>query len=129
MELERRTVFARSWQPVGRVDQLSKPGQYVNAEIAGEPIVVVRGNDNILRGFFNVCRHHAAAVMTEPQGRAPQLRCPYHGWTYSLEGEVEGTPDFTGVCNFDRATNGLVPIETAVRACRGLGQSPSPRRT
>src|SRR2546428_1258287 len=114
MELERRTVFARSWQPVGRVDQLSKPGQYVNAEIAGEPIVVVRGNDNILRGFFNVCRHHAAAVMTEPEGSAHQLRCPYHGWTYSLEGELKGTPDFAGVCNFDRGANGLAPIEIAV---------------
>jgi choline monooxygenase len=114
MELERRTVFARSWQFVARVDQLPEPGQYVSAEIAGEPIVVVRGNDNILRGFFNVCRHHAAAVMTEPEGHAHQLRCPYHGWTYSLEGELKGTPDFAGVCNFDRAANGLVPLETAV---------------
>jgi choline monooxygenase len=114
MELERRTVFAHSWQLVGRVDQLSEPGQYVTAEIAGEPMVIVRGNDNVLRGFFNVCRHHAAAVMTEPQGRSPQLRCPYHGWTYSLEGELKGTPDFAGVCNFDRAANGLVPVETAV---------------
>ena len=114
MELEQRTVFAHSWQLVGRVDQLSEPGQYVTAEIAGEPMVIVRGNDNVLRGFFNVCRHHAAAVMTEPQGRSPQLRCPYHGWTYSLEGELKGTPDFAGVCNFDRAANGLVPAETAV---------------
>ena len=114
MELEQRTVFAHSWQLVGRVDQLSEPGQYVTAEIAGEPMVIVRGNDNVLRGFFNVCRHHAAAVMTEPQGRLPQLRCPYHGWTYSLEGELKGTPDFAGVCNFDRAANGLVPAETAV---------------
>src|SRR5712691_9269271 len=114
MELERRTVFARSWQFVARVDQLQEPGQYVTAEIAGEPIVVVRGNDNALRGFFNVCRHHAAAVMPEPEGHAPQLRCPYHGWTYSLEGELKGTPDFAGVCNFDRAANGLTPIEIAV---------------
>jgi hypothetical protein len=61
--------------------------------------------------FFNVCRHHAAAVMTEPEGKAAQLRCPYHGWTYSLEGELKGTPDFSGVCNFDRASNGLVSLE------------------
>ncbi len=114
MELERRTVLAHSWQLVGRVDQLSEPGQYITAEIAGEPIVAIRGNDNALRGFFNVCRHHAAAVMTEPEGHAHQLRCPYHGWTYSLEGELKGTPDFAGVCNFDRAANGLVPVETAV---------------
>ena len=77
-------------------------GNYVTSDIAGEPVVIVRGNDDVLRGFFNVCRHHAAAVMTEPEGKAAQLRCPYHGWTYSLEGELKGTPDFSGVCDFDR---------------------------
>jgi choline monooxygenase len=113
LDLERRTVFSRSWQMVGRADQLREPGQYVTGELAGEPILVVRGTDLALRGFFNVCRHHAAAVMTEAEGRANNLRCPYHGWTYSLEGELKGTPDFAGVCNFDRAANGLVQIETA----------------
>ncbi len=113
-ELELQTVFARSWQLVARLDQLQESGRYVTSEVAGEPIVVVRGSDNVLRGFFNVCRHHAAAVMTEPEGSAPQLRCPYHGWTYSLEGELKGTPDFSGVCNFDRAGNSLVPVETEV---------------
>ena len=109
-DLELKTVFSRSWQLAGRVDQVREPGQYVTSDIAGEPIVIVRGNDGGLRAFFNVCRHHAAAVMTEPQGRAAQLRCPYHGWTYSLEGELKGTPDFSGVCDFDRAQNGLVPL-------------------
>lgn len=113
-ELELQTVFARSWQFAGRVDQLEEPGQYVTTEIAREPIVVVRGSDQRLRGFFNVCRHHAAAVMTEPSGTANQLRCPYHGWTYSLEGLLKGTPDFSGVCNFDRSENSLLPVETSV---------------
>jgi len=113
-ELELQNVFARSWQLVARVDQLLQPGSYVTTEIGGEPIVVVRGADKVLRGFFNVCRHHAAAVMTEPEGTANHLRCPYHGWTYSLEGELKGTPDFTGVCDFDRAANGLLSIETSV---------------
>jgi choline monooxygenase len=108
---EMQTVFGRSWQLVCRLDQVSKPGQYVTSEIAGEPIVVVRGNDDQLRAFFNVCRHHAAAVMTEPEGTATQLRCPYHGWTYSLTGELKGTPDFAGVCNFERSSNSLVPVE------------------
>jgi len=112
-DLERRTVFSRSWQMVARADQLREPGQYVTGELAGEPILIVRGTDLVLRGFFNVCRHHAAAVMTEAEGRTNHLRCPYHGWTYTLEGELKGTPDFAGVCNFDRAANGLVPVETA----------------
>ena len=114
LELERRTVFSRSWQMIGRADQVSEPGRYVTCELAGEPLVVVRGGDDVLRGFFNVCRHHAAAVMTEPEGRAQNLRCPYHGWTYSLEGELKGTPDFAGVCNFERTASGLAPVETAV---------------
>jgi choline monooxygenase len=112
-ELEERTVFARNWQVAARSDQVSSPGDYVTNEIAGEPVVIVRGSDGLLRGFFNVCRHHAAAVMTAAEGHAAQMRCPYHGWTYSLEGELKGTPDFAGVCNFDRAGNDLIPVEIA----------------
>ncbi len=112
--VELKTVFSLSWQVVGRTDQLQEPGAYVTSEVAGEPIVVVRGSDNELRAFFNVCRHHAAAVMTESEGKATSLRCPYHGWTYSLEGELKGTPDFSGVCQFNRTANGLLPVETAV---------------
>jgi choline monooxygenase len=113
-DLERQTLFTRSWQMVGRADQVREPGQYITWELAGEPILVVRGSDRVLRGFFNVCRHHAAAVIPEAEGRASNLRCPYHGWTYTLEGSLKGTPDFAGVCDFDRAANGLVPVETAL---------------
>lgn len=113
-ELEMQTVFSHRWQFAARVDQLTNSGDYVTTQIGGEPIVIVRGNDHQLRAFFNVCRHHAAAVMTEPEGRAEQLRCPYHGWTYSLEGELKGTPDFNDVCKFDRPSNGLVPVEVIV---------------
>jgi choline monooxygenase len=99
---------------VGRAAQVVEPGQFITREVAGEPIVVVRGSDGILRGFFNVCRHHAAAVMTDAEGKTQKLRCPYHGWTYNLLGELEGTPDFAGVSNFDRTIHGLVPLETAL---------------
>ena len=109
-ELELRNVFSRTWQAVGRTEQVAKPGHYVTASVAGEPVVVVRGNDDKLRAFFNVCRHHAMTVMNEPCGQTPHLRCPYHGWTYNLEGELRGITEFDGVCNFDRALNGLVPI-------------------
>jgi choline monooxygenase len=113
-DLERRTVFARGWQLAGRVDQLGAPGQIVACELAGgEPVVLVRGADDVLRAFFNVCRHHAAAVVTAAEGTATHLRCPYHGWTYGLDGQLKGTPDFTGVCDFDRGANGLVAVEAA----------------
>jgi choline monooxygenase len=112
LDLEQRTVFSRAWLVAGRVDQLARPGQYVTLDTpSGEPVVLVRGTDNVVRAFFNVCRHHAAAVMSEPEGSATHLRCPYHGWTYGLDGTLKGTPDFAGVCNFDRSANGLVPIE------------------
>jgi choline monooxygenase len=112
LELEQRTVFSRSWQWVGRADQVREPGQYVSFEVAGEPVVVVRGNDKVLRGFFNVCRHHAAAVISKSEGKAENLRCPYHGWTYNLEGALVLAPEFGGVANFDRGANGLVPIQS-----------------
>jgi choline monooxygenase len=111
--LERRTVWSRTWQLVGRTAQVAEPGAFVTAEVAGEPVVVVRGNDGVLRGFFNVCRHHAAAVMTAPCGKVDRLRCPYHGWTYDLAGQLRGVPEFDGVRDFDRAASGLVPIAVA----------------
>ena len=110
LDLERSTVFAQSWQLAARIDQVRAPGQYVSCELAGEPIVVVRGEDGIVRGFFNVCRHHAAAVVTESEGSARTFRCPYHGWTYGLDGTLRGTPDFSEVGDFDRTTHGLIPL-------------------
>jgi choline monooxygenase len=109
-QLELQNVFSRTWQEVGRTAQMERPGQYVTATVAGEPIVAVRGSDGKLRAFYNVCRHHAMTVMNEPCGHAPHMRCPYHGWTYNLEGELRGMTEFEGVCNFDRAQNGLVPV-------------------
>jgi choline monooxygenase len=82
----------------------------VTAEIAGEPVLAVRGQDGVLRAFYNVCRHHAAAVATSPCGHTQLFRCPYHGWNYGLDGSLKGMPEFAGVCNFEQAANGLVPV-------------------
>jgi choline monooxygenase len=114
LELESRIVFSRSWQATARSDQLRQPGHYVTSELGSEPIVIVRGTNGVLRGFYNVCRHHAAAVMTQSEGTAQNLRCPYHGWTYNLEGALIFTPEFGGVESFDRTAHGLVPIQVAV---------------
>jgi len=107
---ERHAVFADSWQCVGRAEQVRKPGEFLAAEIAGEPIAVVRGADGMLRGFFNVCRHRAAPVLNGESGCVSKLRCRYHGWTYDLAGKLIGTPEFEGVCNFEKAENGLAPL-------------------
>jgi len=108
--LEGANVFGRSWQMVARADQVASAGQFVTAELAGEPLLVVRGSDDQLRAFFNVCRHHAAGVATEEHGQARIFRCPYHGWSYGLDGSLKGAPEFEGVCDFDRSQNGLVPV-------------------
>jgi len=79
----------------------STRGASFTADLADEPIVVARGDDGQLRAFYNVCRHHAAAVVTEAQGCAKQFRCPYHGWTYGNDGALKGMVEFEGVCNFD----------------------------
>jgi choline monooxygenase len=113
-QLEQQSVFTSTWQVAGRVDQVRERGQFFTADLAGEPIVVARGEDGQLRAFYNVCRHHAAAVVTEAQGCAKQFRCPYHGWTYGTDGALKGMVEFDGVCNFDRAKNGLVPVRVDV---------------
>jgi choline monooxygenase len=113
-ELERLNVFSRTWQLVARTDLLRDPGRFVSTHLAGEPIMVVRGNDRVLRAFYNVCRHHAAAVVTQPCGHASLLHCPYHGWNYGLDGSLKGMPEFEGVKNFDRSQNGLIAVNVDI---------------
>ena len=87
-----------------------KPGRYFTAEVAGEPLLVVRDEEDILRTFFN---HRAARVAPEVAGSATRFRCGYHGWTYDLAGRLRGTPEFDGVADFCREDNGLVPVAVA----------------
>lgn len=112
-EAERRAVFAGGWLALGRADQVSRPGDFFTGDLAGEPFVVVRGDDATLRGFHNVCRHRAARVACEPQGHASRLRCRYHGWTYDLAGRLRGTPEFDGVAEFRREDHGLPEVAAA----------------
>jgi choline monooxygenase len=116
-DLERLNVFGRTWQLVARTDQLNQPGDFVSTQVAGEPVIAVRASGGVLRAFFNVCRHHAAAVITQACGQASILQCPYHGWKYGLDGSLKGMPEFEGVQNFDRRENGLVPIRVETWEC------------
>src|SRR5205807_7988772 len=75
--------------------------------LAGEPILVVRDEQGVLRAFYNVCRHRAGRVAPEAAGRATRLRCRYHGWTYDLTGRLRGTPEFDGVADLDRKSTRL----------------------
>ncbi|MGZ7041760.1 MAG: aromatic ring-hydroxylating oxygenase subunit alpha, partial [Thermoanaerobaculia bacterium] len=99
---ENRNVFARTWQLVGHAEQVRQPGQFFTAKIAGEPLLIVRGTDDVLRAMSNVCRHRAGPV-AKGAGKRPVLQCGYHGWTYGLDGRLLTTPEMEGIQEFDRA--------------------------
>src|SRR2546422_4950312 len=86
--------------------RLAQPGDHVIAEVAGEPIFVVRGKDGALRAFFNVCRHRGGPLAMK-DGNADMLMCKYHGWTYRLDGMLRGVPHFNRVELFDKRDYGL----------------------
>ncbi|MDE0513983.1 MAG: aromatic ring-hydroxylating dioxygenase subunit alpha [Gammaproteobacteria bacterium] len=88
-ELELEHLFRRDWICVGREEEAAQTGDYFTIELAGEPLVVVRGTDNRLRALSNVCRHRYMQVVMG-QGNAARLSCPYHGWTYRLDGKLMG---------------------------------------
>jgi Rieske 2Fe-2S family protein len=115
-QAERREIFARTWLLVGHVSQLREPGDYVSMTIAGEPIAVVRGKDGELRAFSNVCRHRAARVLDGAGNCGKAMRCPYHGWTYGLDGQLLAIPEKTGFPGFDKDANGLWPLSVGVAA-------------
>ena len=101
LKLEKERVFARTWQLVGRADQVASPGDYFTATVADEPIIVVRGTDEKLRAFSNVCRHRAGPVAAG-EGKRSVFRCGYHGWSYSIDGRLIATPEFEGVECFQK---------------------------
>jgi phenylpropionate dioxygenase-like ring-hydroxylating dioxygenase large terminal subunit len=111
--LERSAIFECTWQVAGRANLIAEPSTYLTCAIAGEPVLVVRDSEGVVRAFSNVCRHRAAPLMTEPHGRASRLRCRYHGWTYDLAGRLRGTPEFDGVAGFCREDEGLPPLAAA----------------
>ncbi len=111
LALEREEFFMRSWQVVCHESNIPNVGDYHTLDLMGEPIVVVRGNDAQVRGFFNVCRHRAARLL-DGTGTCPgKIRCPYHAWVYELDGELSGVPYRREFEHFDAAGHGLMPVE------------------
>ena len=106
---EREKIFARCWQVVGHRDQLANPGDYFTAELQGEPLLLVRGTNGELRGFYNVCRHRAGPP-AEGCGSRKFFRCGYHGWTYALDGALISAPEVEGVQDFRPEQFALAPV-------------------
>jgi choline monooxygenase len=120
LDIEREKIFGRTWQLVGTLHQpcgevngatktISDPESYFTADVAGEPVLVIRDRQGTLRAFSNVCRHRAGPIALG-SGCKNVMRCQYHGWTYTLDGRLIGTPDVDGVEFFDRSTMGMVPL-------------------
>src|SRR5579872_5922863 len=109
LERERQDLFGKTWQIVGRREQVAGTGDYFTTELADEPLLIVRGGDAVLRGFYNVCRHRAGPP-SEGCGSRKVFRCGYHGWTYSLDGRLLNAPEMEGTANFDLTQFGLQPI-------------------
>lgn len=113
--LERERIFARSWCFAARAEQLAEPGDYVLAEIAGESLIVTRAGSGRIRAFFNVCRHRGTRLCTAAAGRfAGSIQCPYHAWTYDLDGALLAARNMSEVPGFERADFPLREAATAV---------------
>jgi len=110
--LEKEKIFSQTWQVVGHAHQVASPGDYFTTELQGEPLLVARGNDGILRGFYNVCRHRAGPP-AEGCGSRKLFRCGYHGWTYGLDGSLINATEMEGVEGFCREEFALVPVRAA----------------
>jgi len=88
---ERAEIFAKDWLCAGRAETLKEPGDYLTMTIAGEPVIVLRDKDGQLRGMSNVCRHRMSTLL-EGRGHVRAIVCPYHAWTYNLDGSLRGAP-------------------------------------
>ena len=95
-ERERREVFAKAWMIIGHIAEVRNAGDFTTGEIGGEPVVVVRDHDGTLRAFSNICRHRAARLTAGRGSCGKVLRCPYHGWTYRLDGTLAAMPEGRG---------------------------------
>ena len=113
LEAEYASVFRDAWQYAGRAELVAEPGSYVTAELGRVPVVVVRDAEGALRGFVNVCRHRAHPVMTGT-GRCSTLQCPYHAWTYGLDGALRKAPRGDQEEGF--SIDGIALVSVAVEA-------------
>lgn len=116
---ERSAVFRRAWLFLGHAAEIPAPGDWIASEVAGWPLLAVRGGDGVIRAFHNVCRHRAGPLVTGPAGSCGQeLTCAYHGWRYTLDGRLRAATGFGAEAGFDPREFGLLSL--TVEVWRGL---------
>ena len=109
-EEEMERIFHQSWLYLGRTEDFPEPGSFVLREVGDESAIAVRGSDGQIRSFYNVCRHRGSRVLLEDSGKLSSIKCPYHSWTYSIEGKLIGAPHTDNLTNFDKDEYPLHPI-------------------
>lgn len=111
-ELERERIFGRAWSLLGHESEIAEPGDYVTRELAGEPVVLIRGEDGVVRAFLNSCRHRGMRVCRADRDHVRFLRCPYHGWAYNSSGELVRAfaEQLYGPGRLNKSDLGLIPV-------------------
>ena len=111
---EKAKIFAKEWLLVGHHSQIAAAGDYFLATIAGESLIVVRDQRSQVRGFYNVCRHRGTRLKEDACGHASTIQCPYHAWTYGLDGRLIGAPHMDDLPGFDKADHSLHPVNLQI---------------
>ena len=109
-ELEQTHIWQKSWLFAAHIDELPLPGSYRRWDNAGQPMVIVHGDDGVIRAFYNTCSHRGAPVVTEESGRRARLTCKYHGWTYTHQGDLVSVRDPEDFSDLDMSCRGLIGI-------------------
>jgi len=112
-EWEREEIFFRDWIAVGRAEEIAGPGSFVLRDVLGEQLLLVRGKDDVIRAFYNVCRHRGTAVEERECGTAVRFQCPYHAWIYDLDGRLVRAKHTEDLEDFSFETFGLRPVQAA----------------
>jgi phenylpropionate dioxygenase-like ring-hydroxylating dioxygenase large terminal subunit len=112
--VERQLLLRPSWQVVCHVSDVAAPGDYHLLDFLGEGVIVVRGHDQVLRAFTNVCRHRGARMLDQPKGCVARITCPYHAWSYDLDGSLSGLPLQATYPGLAGGGPGLAPVEMEI---------------
>src|SRR4051812_37904135 len=113
-EEESEKIFARHWVLVGHQSEVAKAGDYFVRDVAGESLIIVRDKSEEVRGFYNVCRHRGTRLCEEERGHGAAIQCPYHAWTYGLDGRLIGAPHMDEVKGFKREQYSLHGVNLGV---------------
>ena len=111
---EQDRIFSRQWVLVGHQSQLAEAGDYFVAKVATESLIIVRDKGGEVHGFYNVCRHRGTGLREDRNGHLSAIQCPYHAWTYGLDGRLIGAPHMDAVPGFDKADYSLYPVNLAI---------------